>query len=57
MSSKKQTCSIAAGGYFVASFIHPKTGERIYAKDYGKRAFFIPYKAKEERQKRQGDAA
>lgn len=54
MSENHETCSVKAGGYFVASYVHPKTGKRIYARTYGKRAFFIPYKAGSAKQPRQG---
>lgn len=53
MSSEK-ACTAEAGGYFVASYVHPKTGKRIYARTYGKRAFFIPYKTGPAKQPRQG---
>ena len=33
----------AGAGYFVASYVHHITGVVIYARDYGIRAFFIPY--------------
>ena len=29
-------------GRFVTFITHPVTGKKIYAKDFGKRAFFIP---------------
>lgn len=53
MPSKK-TGTTEAGGYFVASYVHPKTGKRIYARTYGKRAFFIPYKTDSGKQDHQG---
>lgn len=31
-----------AEGRFVAYITNPVTGERIYAKSYGKKAFFLP---------------
>ena len=54
MSENHETCSVKAGGYFVASYVHPKTGKRIYARTYGKRALFIPYKTGSAKQPRQG---
>lgn len=52
MIKKSQSCTAKAGGYFVTSFVHAKTGKRIYAWKYGKRAFFIPDDADSERQER-----
>ena len=33
-------------GHFVTEFVHYRTGEIIRAKDYGKKAFFIPFPKK-----------
>jgi len=42
MPEKSAEHSKFVSGNFFASFVHPKTGKRIFAKDYGKKAFFIP---------------
>lgn len=42
MAHKANTHLQTVSGRFFVSFVHPKTGKRIYAKDHGKKAFFIP---------------
>lgn len=44
MSKKSASDGKGLAGRFIAWYIHPKTGERIYAKKYGKKVFFIPIK-------------
>lgn len=46
MDTPKKLVPGNSEGIFVASFKHWRSGEIIYAKDKGKKAFFIPKKRK-----------